>query len=139
MSVPGATYGASAPEASGHYRRYGWAPFLWLTGVAVLAVTWVVLVALHAVPSGPYNGPYPPYWFLFPLGFFGFWLLVALVVRPWGWRGGRARWGYAAYAPDAEEVVRIRYARGEISREEMSRRLRDLDEEARRGSTGALR
>jgi putative membrane protein len=55
-------------------------------------------------------------WFpWFPLVFFGFWLVVLLLVRPWAWR--RSRW-YGGGVASAEAVLAERFARGELSAEE---------------------
>lgn len=74
-------------------------------------------------------------WFpLIPLFFFGFWILVLFLVRPWAWR--RRGWGPAAYGPSgsgpwspsssAEAVLAERFARGEVSEEEYRARLEVL-------------
>jgi uncharacterized membrane protein len=92
-------------------------------GVGVLILAWAGLFS--PPPSG---GAYPPFWFVFPLGFVLFWVIVVVVVRPWrrqnGWGWGR---GWQPYI-EAGEMVRIRFARGEISKDQMTSLLRDLDE-----------
>jgi uncharacterized membrane protein len=134
-AVPSST--ARAPECDGP-RRF------WLIPVAVLgtliaaAVVFWTLVAVRVLPAPPFAGPYPPLWFIFPIGFLLFWLLVILLIaRRGGWVGRRG-WGWEARV-DAEEVVRIRYARGEISREEMSQRLDGLQESSRFRSDADVR
>ncbi|GAA4347882.1 SHOCT domain-containing protein [Angustibacter luteus] len=66
------------------------------------------------------------FWFpLIPLFFFGFWVLVLFVVRPWAWR----RRGYGpgwSPAGSAEAVLAERYARGEVDESEYRARLEVL-------------
>jgi putative membrane protein len=71
-------------------------------------------------------------WFpLIPLAFFGFWILLLFVVRPWAWRrrgwGGRFA-GPGGWSPSgsAEAVLAERYARGEVTEEEYRARLEVL-------------
>ena len=71
-------------------------------------------------------------WFpLIPLFFFGFWIVVLFVVRPWAWR--RRGWGHPAYgsggwspSSSAEAVLAERFARGEVTEEEYRARLEVL-------------
>jgi len=114
----------AAGQGCGSGFRWWLLPIAFFGAIATVAVVFVVLAALGAVPAPPFAGSAPPYWILFPLGFFGFWLLFFALVRPWR-RWGGPRWGAWAVT-NAEEIVRIRFARGEISREEMDRLLRDL-------------
>lgn len=109
--------------------------FILAAGVTVFALAWV-----HRLPVPPWAvGPYPPFWAFFPLGVLLVWLIVIFLVRPWGWRG-RAGWatgrGWAG-APD--ETIRWRYARGEISREQMDEMLRHLEESTRGRDAPELR
>jgi len=66
---------------------------------------------------------------LWPFGLFGvvfFFLLIALIVRLANWRSWR---GYQRnYWSDshAEEILRERYARGEITKEQFDQMMRDL-------------
>ena len=92
----------------------------------LLALTWTGRISPPSV-----GGAAPPFWFLFPLGFLSFWILILVVARPWGWsrpRGWDRGW---PTDPDAVEVVRIRFARGEISRAQMDDLLRGLAETPR--------
>jgi uncharacterized membrane protein len=115
----------------------------WILPVAVVAAVVTTLVALVVlewsglVPGPAWSGPYPPLWPIFPLGFLAFWLVVAFVVRPWGWWGYRGGRGYEP--ADPESVVRIRYARGEISRDQLAAMLRDLRDSGSRAGGGRLR
>ena len=68
------------------------------------------------------------YWFpLIPLLFFGFWIVVLFLVRPWAWR--RRGWGpNGGWSPSssAEAVLAERFARGEVTEEEYRARLEVL-------------
>jgi uncharacterized membrane protein len=133
MAGPTAT--PSGEDCGGSF-RFWWIPAAFLGAFLAAAVGFIVLVWAGILPPPPWGGAAAPGWFLFPLGFLAFWLVVLLVVRPWHWRGGWGR-GYGGYrVADAREIVRVRYARGEISREEMSGMLRDLDAHA--GANPAL-
>lgn len=57
-------------------------------------------------------------------GWMWFWVIIAIIViLLLSGRGGR-RW--REYRDPAEDIVRQRYARGEISKEEFDRLLQDL-------------
>ena len=82
-------------------------------------------------PAGvPYYG-YPGFgWWFFPFGFFFFLIFVFFIFRVvfWGWWvgwGWRRRYWYG-YG-DAREIVRQRYARGEITKEQFEQMSRDLE------------
>jgi uncharacterized membrane protein len=99
-------------------------PWLVVGAVAAVVVALFALAWVGIVPTPGDGAPYPPFWLVFPVGFLLFWLLVVTVARP---RWGHGGWGGGYYrSPDAEELVRIRYARGEISRDQLTAMLRDL-------------
>jgi putative membrane protein len=76
----------------------------------------------HTVCPPGYHGFF---WFPFiPIFFFGFWILVLFVFRPWAW--GRRGWGPGSPAGSAEAVLAERYARGEVTEEEYRARLEVL-------------
>jgi uncharacterized membrane protein len=62
------------------------------------------------------------FWWIFPLAFGSLWLLAIIFgARRWsrfGW--GQRGWGY----PDATEVLKERFARGDIDADEYQQRLR---------------
>ncbi len=109
---------------------------LWV-GVGVV----VVVVGLFAFLTGLYsNGtatPSPAYYApFFPIGFpwvggifslfFLFWA-VSWFFRPWGWGWGyRRRYGWWRY-DGASQILRERYAKGEISKEQFDQMMRDLE------------
>ncbi len=62
---------------------------------------------------------------LFSLFFF-FWVF-SWFFRPWGWGWGyRRRYRWWRY-DDAERILRERYARGEITKEQFEQMMRDLE------------
>jgi putative membrane protein len=77
-------------------------------------------------------------WFpLIPLLFFGFWLVLFFVIRPWAWRrrgfgpagyGGYGGPGGPGWSPSssAEGVLAERFARGEVTEQEYRARLEVL-------------
>jgi putative membrane protein len=76
-----------------------------------------------------YSYPAFGWWFFFPFGIVFIFLVLILVSRlifwplGWGWR--RRYWyGYA----DAQEILRQRYARGEITKEQFDQMRRDLEQ-----------
>jgi uncharacterized membrane protein len=83
--------------------------------VVLALFTWAVRGEPGGAPS-----PYPFFWPVFPFGFFL--LFAGLVALRWGWGGRYVRYGrYSAI-----EWLELRYARGEVDREEFLRRRRDL-------------
>ena len=111
----------------------GWA----LAAVAAfLIVAALVTWATFALFSGPrmmyiYGYPGPGYFpFFFPFGFLILLLVILLVFRlifwrSWGWGYWRRR-GY--YGLDSKEILKRRYARGEITKEQFEQMLRDIDQ-----------
>ncbi|HKW43308.1 MAG TPA: SHOCT domain-containing protein [Thermoplasmata archaeon] len=69
---------------------------------------------------------------------FGFWWIFLLFFLFWGfrWWGGGWGWygrpwgGYYRYHDDAHAILRTRYARGEITREQFEQMMRDLEQHA---------
>ncbi len=74
---------------------------------------------------------YPGFgWFFFPFGFFFIFFIIFAVSRlffwPWGW--GWRRGYYWNHYGDAHEILRQRYARGEITKEQFDQMMRDLEQ-----------
>jgi putative membrane protein len=108
-------------------------PFAWaILAVAVAAViAFFAVLAIHGYPGSPaaryYGYPVFGLWFFFPFGILFIFILLFLVSRlifwPMGWR--RRYWyDYG----DAQEILRQRYARGEITKEQFDQMKRDLEQ-----------
>src|SRR2546428_12583680 len=113
-----------------HRRFIGWgiAAFLFLIGVAIV----IGLIVRAIVGPGAGFGYFP--FFFFPFGFFIFifFLFFAFRVffRPWGW-GGWGWGGYPMYGRDrdgAAEILRRRYASGEITKDQFDQMMRDIQQ-----------
>ncbi len=106
---------------------FGWI-FLGLIGALIVGglVLWGIGLATGTAPFY-FVRPFG-FFFFFPLGFLFFLLLVFFVLRLafwgswWGWRGRGYYWG------DAKEILRMRYARGEITKEQFDQMMHDLEE-----------
>ncbi|MDA4112546.1 MAG: SHOCT domain-containing protein [Thaumarchaeota archaeon] len=119
-------------------RRRGFVRWIF-GGVLILLLIGIFVVPLiffRGLARGyPVPGPYGyagPYFFL-PFGFLFFILIAFFVVRSlfwgWGWRRGggyRGNWGYGE---DAKEILKRRYARGEITKEQFDQMKKDIDEQ----------
>jgi len=108
----------------------------WVIGglVILLLAGLFVVPLLYGLPMRPYAYPFP--FFFFPFGFLMFFFVIFFVVRVlfwgrgwgWGWRGGYSRgyWSGQGYYGDATEILKQRYARGEISKDQFDQMMRDL-------------
>ena len=112
---------------------FGWL-ILALLLVAVVVFVGSILVHGYYAPTTPYAG-YPFYgWFFFPFGFIFFFIIIFFIFRlafwgfgGWGWR--RRYWYGRGYGyGDAKEILRQRYARGEITKDQFDQMMRDLDQ-----------
>ncbi len=118
----------------GELRPHRGSLFAWaVLGVVLVAITaFIALLALRGYPTMPatYSGyPFFGWWFFFPFGlifFFAFIFVVSrLIFWPLGWGWRRRYWyGYG----DAHEILRQRYARGEITKEQFDQMRRDLEQ-----------
>jgi putative membrane protein len=115
----------------GQRRGLAWlfsAIFLFL--VAAIAIAFI---ARFLFPGTYYTGPAPYYggWFFFPFffpfGFLFFFLIIFALGRllfwPWGWRRG-----YWYHHDEAGDILRQRYARGELTKEQFDQMSRDLEQ-----------
>jgi uncharacterized membrane protein len=103
--------------------------FFWIP-LAVFAAFVAVGIALWWVlPAAGWTAAPPGSWPIFPFGFVVVAIFLVLVVRGfgWGWYGGWRGRGWGG-APSAREVVRRRYASGEITRDQYRELLRDLEQ-----------
>jgi len=77
----------------------------------------------------PYHSGRFFFLFFFPFGILLFFLvvfeIVRLIFRPWEWGYRRAYWRYRS---EAAEIVKARYARGEITKEQFDQMMRDLEQ-----------
>src|SRR2546428_2637433 len=115
-----------------HRRFIGWgiAAFLFLIGVAIV----IGLIVRAVVGPGAGVGYFP--FFFFPFGFFIFVFFLFFLFRGlfWGWGG----WGWRGYYPmygryhyghdDATDILRRRYASGEITKEQIDQRMLDIQQ-----------
>jgi uncharacterized membrane protein len=109
--------------------RFGWL-LVCLILLAVLAFVVALTVRVFFLPAAT---PYHPgrffLFFLFPFGILVFCLMVfaivRLIFRPWGGGYRRAYWRHHS---EATEIVKARYARGEITKEQFDQTMRDLEQ-----------
>jgi uncharacterized membrane protein len=101
-------------------------------GVVIVLVGIALFSGFFLLPRF-YPGPgyYSPYFF--PFGwlwmFFGLFLVFGLLrflLWPWRW-GGYGRGSWYRY-DDAHRILRERYARGEITKDQLDQMTRDLDQ-----------
>jgi uncharacterized membrane protein len=107
--------------------------------IAFLAVVGIIaaigLIFLRTVPVIYYPVSYGffPFSFFFALFFIfaAFWI-VRLVLFPWRWGYSRRYWGPLGwgYGDRAYYILRERYARGEISKEQYDQMMHDLHAQA---------
>ncbi len=120
-------------QESNHIRRIvGWG----IIGlIAVIGLS--IALSLYLAPWPPGEGfGYPFFFFPFHFGWLGAIFLIFIVFLVarwflWPWRRGEGGGGgYYAYPqqqrPDAASIVRERYAKGEITKEQFEQMLRDL-------------
>lgn len=101
--------------------------------IAVIGLS--IALSLYLAPWRPGEGFGYPFFFPFHFGWLGAVFLIFIVFLVarwflWPWRGGGGRGGYYSYPqqqrPDAASIVRERYAKGEITKEQFEQMLRDL-------------
>ena len=109
--------------------------FAWVVvALATLAViaflaTMIFHPYAYGMPMGYYGYQYFG-WGFFPFGFVLFFIFIFFIFRFafWGWGGGWRR-GYYRYGyGDSKEILRQRYARGEITKDQFDQMMRDLDQ-----------
>jgi uncharacterized membrane protein len=107
------------------YRKSGqrWA-LVWIS--VFLAVIGVIVVASLAFrPIGYY--PWYPFgfgWIWIPFGFFFLFFALRWFFFPWTWGYGHGPWS----GEDAYLILRERFARGEITKEQFEQMVHDLDQ-----------
>ena len=117
--------------------QYGWRHpgrfFLW-GFVAFLAV--VGTIAAVSYIFRPIAAGYPFGWGFFPFGFFFafFWIFavfwfVRFLFWPSRWGYRHRQWGYGwGYSDRAYYILRERYARGELTKDQYDQMVRDLQQ-----------
>jgi putative membrane protein len=107
----------------------------WMIGALVILALLAVFAGsffFYGPMTGQY-GYYPRPFFFFPFGFV-FFIIIFFVVRGlfwgwgWGWRGGYSRgyWHHGGHYGDATEILKQRYAKGEITKDQFDQMMRDL-------------
>jgi len=105
--------------------------FGWLLMCLILLAVLAFVIALTLrVFFGPATVPYYPgrFLFFFPFGILVFFLMLFIIARLvfWPWRR-EYRKAYWHRHDEAAEIVRARYARGEITKEQFDQMMRDLE------------
>ncbi len=110
------------------YRRimvWGMVGFFALVAVSIAAslIYWTGQPA--TMPAGTFRPWFPFGWLgaLFFI-FIAFWM-VRWLFWPWGWHYGRHYW---RYRDDSYHILRERYAKGEVSKEQYEQMMRDLQQ-----------
>jgi uncharacterized membrane protein len=112
------------------HRRWGWWPVIPLAILGGLLAFGVSASVFGATWWGP--GPVPFLWPLFPFGVFLAVIVAFILARQILWhRHWDGSWGAGSEAPD--EILRRRFARGEISTEQFHEMRRTLDRAERTG------
>lgn len=109
--------------------------FFWVIAALLVVAVIALLFAVTTRAYYPYpmSTPYYPFfgWYFFPFGFIFFFFIFFFVARlifwPWGWGWGWRRRYWYGYG-DAHEMLRQRYARGEITKEQFDQMNRDLEQ-----------
>jgi putative membrane protein len=121
--------------AETRHARRGWARWIF-GGLFILMLLAFFVVPLVFAGWYAFYGPMPYFvrpFFFFPFGFLIFILIALFAVRwifwGWGWRRGYGRnhWGYGG---DAKEILKRRYARGDITKGQFDQMKKDIDEQA---------
>ncbi len=107
----------------------------WLIGGLILFIVVAFTFAAVARPyfysaMMPHYGGWLFFPFFFPFGFL-FCLLVIfalgrLLFWPWAWGWRRGHW---YHHDEAGEILRTRYAKGEITKEQFDQMMRDLEQD----------
>ena len=97
-------------------------------GIFITLIGAVVTVSLlfHAVGHYPWY-PFGFGWIWIPFGFFLLFFVLRWFFWPWGWGYSREYWT----RDDEYYILRERFARGEITKEQFETMSRDLDEHER--------
>jgi putative membrane protein len=107
--------------------------------VGLIVITGLsIALSLYFASWRPGGFNYPFFFFPFHFSLLGAIFLIFIIFLVarwffWPWRGGGGGGGYYSYPHqqrvDAESIVRERYAKGEITKEQFEQMLRDLRQE----------
>ncbi len=113
-------------------RRSGLWPWILIPVVALVAVVTIAIAGFLAYGA---SGRYPwPWWGFFPwFPFVGIWFFFGFLFLFGFFRWGASPWGGSSESDrgdrdDSRTILRERYARGEITRQQFDEMRRDLDE-----------
>ena len=96
-----------------------------LIGIALFSGLY--LFPRYVAPYGYYYIPFFPFGFLWIIiGLFLFFGLLRFIFWPWGWGGYRRRYRYGY--DESYRILRERYARGEVTKDQLDQMTRDLDQ-----------
>ena len=118
-------------------RHYGRSWFVWVVAALLIVVALGIVGVLFAHFYYPTTMPmyygYPFFgWWFFPFGFIFFFLFIFLIARlifwPLGGWGGRRRYWYRYGYGDSREILRRRYAMGEITKDQYDQMMTDLEQ-----------
>ena len=117
----------------GPSRRWVLLPVLAAAGIAAASIAvWLYAYHASALPATtpPWSGWWFPFgWFLFiPVFFLIFFAFRWFVWGGWWWGRG----SYYGWNDPAHEILRKRFARGELTKEQYQQMMRDLDSAATR-------
>jgi len=112
-------------------------PLLVVSGLAVAVLTFWQYD--YSVSPPPYSITQPWFGWWFPFGWFFFipiFFIILFAFRSFFWGG--SWWGRGSYYDGrnhdpAHEILRERFARGEITKEQYEEMVRDLERSGRRG------
>ena len=110
--------------------------FRWIMVVVVILAALWFAISLTSMFMHPMQGMYYyPFYhqFFFPFSFlFGIFLIFIVfgalrwAFMPWGWRRGRRYW---RYRDQSYYILRERYAKGEITKEQYEQTMQDLQKQ----------
>ncbi len=111
----------------GRFLFWGFIAFLAVIGT--IAALGFIYFRPAPVTYYPYGYGFFPFGFLFPLFFiFIAFFVVRWLFFPWRWGYSRSYWGGWAYGDRAYYILRERYARGEITKDQYDQMMRDLQQ-----------
>jgi len=110
-------------------RFFLWGFVAFLAVIGTIAALGFIFFRPAAVGYYPVSYAFFPFGFLFPLFFLfvAFWV-VRWLFFPWRWGYSRHYWGGSGYADRAYYILRERYARGEITKDQYDQMMRDLQQ-----------